>query len=147
MSNKGEQSEAWPTTGPIVSLPAAFEDARGVIQTLVDGGVQSVQIITSKANTVRANHYHKTDSHYMYVLKGTMKYVHRAAGDTSAPSWLLVKEGQLVYTPPLVEHAVEFLEDSAFLNITGKPRDQSSYEDDLVRVDLYKSAGNPEPGE
>lgn len=141
MSEESAQSQAWPTTGPIVSLPAAFEDARGMIQTLVDGGVQSVQIITSKANTVRANHYHKTDSHYMYVLKGTMKYVHRPADDTSAPSWLLVKEGQLVYTPPLVEHAVEFLEDSVFINIASKPRDQSSYEDDLVRVNLYKPAG------
>jgi len=147
MNKKSAQSETWATTGPIVSLPVAFEDARGMIQTLVDGGVQTVQIITSKANSVRANHYHKTDSHYMYVLKGTMKYVHRPADDTSAPSWLLVKEGQLVYTPPLVEHAVEFLEDSVFINITGKPRDQSTYEDDLVRVELYKPANNSGPAE
>lgn len=147
MSNESAQTQAWPTTGPIVSLPVAFEDARGMIQTLVDGGVQSVQIITSKANTVRANHYHKTDSHYMYVLKGTMKYVHRPADHTSAPSWLLVKEGQLVYTPPLVEHAVEFLEDSVFINIAGKPRDQNSYEDDLVRVNLYNPIDNSGPAE
>jgi hypothetical protein len=44
----------------------------------------------------------------------------------------------MVFTPPMVEHAVEFLEDSVFLNITGKPRDQGSYEQDLVRVELYK---------
>jgi len=44
----------------------------------------------------------------------------------------------LVFSPPLVEHAVEFLEDSVVLNITGKPRDQGSYENDLVRVNLYK---------
>jgi quercetin dioxygenase-like cupin family protein len=146
MSKQSAQSQAWPTTGPIVSLPAAFEDERGAIQTLVDGGVQSVQIITSKANSVRANHYHKTDAHYMYVLKGAMKYIHRPADDTSAPSWLLVKEGQLIYTPPLVEHAVEFLEDSVLLNITAKPRDQSSYEDDLVRVSLHKPAGQAGAG-
>ena len=126
------------STGPIVSMTAPFEDARGVIQTLVDGGIQSIQVITSKANTVRANHYHKTDSHFMYVVKGVMKYFHRPAGNTSAPTWLLVKAGQMVFTPPLVEHAVEFLEDSEFLNITGKPRDQGSYEDDLVRVELHK---------
>ena len=74
----------------------------------------------------------------MYVVKGVMKYFHRPAGNTSAPTWLLVKAGQMVFTPPLVEHAVEFLEDSEFLNITGKPRDQGSYEDDLVRVELHK---------
>lgn len=137
MSKKKYSAQPWPT-GPIVSLPVPFEDSRGVIQTLVEGGIQSVQIITSRATTVRANHYHKTDSHFMYVIKGVMKYFHRPAGDTSSPKWLLVKEGQMVFSPPMVEHAVEFLEDSVFLNITGKPRDQGSYEDDLVRVDLHK---------
>ena len=137
MSTSESSGQKWPS-GPIVSLPAPFEDSRGVIQTLVDGGFQSVQIITSKATTVRANHFHKSDSHFMYVIKGVMKYLHRPAGDTSPPQWLLVKEGQMVFSPPLVEHAVEFLEDSVFLNITGKPRNQSSYEDDLVRVNLYK---------
>jgi len=137
MSNNDSGNGQWPV-GPLVSLPAPFEDMRGVIQTLVDGGIHSIQIITSKAGTVRANHYHRTDSHHMYVIKGTMKYFHRPAGDTSAPSWVYVKEGQMVFSPPRVEHAVEFIEDSVFLNITGKPRDQGSYEDDLVRVDLHK---------
>lgn len=138
MSNKEQALKSWPTSGPIVSLPAPFEDARGVIQTLAEGGVHSVQIITSKANSIRANHYHRTDSHYMYIVSGTMKYYHRPVNDKSAPTWLLVTAGQLVYSPPMVEHAVEFVEDTVFLNITGKPRDQASYEDDLVRVELLK---------
>ena len=137
MRKENSKSKNYPS-GPIVSMTAPCEDERGVIQTLVDGGIHSIQIITSKANTVRANHYHKTDSHYMYVIRGAMKYFHRPAGDTSPPTWLLVKAGQMVFTPPLVEHAVEFLEDSEFLNITGKPRDQRSYEGDLVRVELHK---------
>ncbi len=137
MSKKENPAQTWPSD-PIVSLPMPFEDSRGVIQTLVDGGVQSVQVITSKATTVRANHYHKTDSHFMYVIKGVMKYFHRPAGDTSPPKWLLVQEGQMVFSPPMVEHAVEFLKDSVFINITGMPRDQGTYEDDLVRVDLHK---------
>jgi len=140
MSTTSDASKTGPI-GPIVSLPAPFEDARGAIQTLVDGGIQSVQVITSKAGSVRANHYHRSDSHFMYVLRGTMKYFHRRAGDTAAPTWLLVQEGQMVFTPPLVEHAVEFLQDSVLLNITGKPRDQGSYEGDLVRVELYKPTG------
>jgi dTDP-4-dehydrorhamnose 3,5-epimerase-like enzyme len=125
-------------TAPIIPLPAPFEDARGKIQTLVEGGIQSVQVITSKANTVRANHYHKTDSHYMYVVTGCMKYYHRPVGETSPPTLLLVEEGQMVFTPSLVEHAVEFPEDTVFLNITGKTREQESYESDLVRVELLK---------
>ena len=124
--------------GPIVSLPIPFEDSRGVIQTLVDGNIEAIQIITSVKGSVRANHFHKTDSHFMYVVSGRMKYFHRPAGETVAPTWLTIEAGQMVYSPPMVEHAVEFLEDSVFLNITGKSREQATYEDDLVRVNLHK---------
>jgi quercetin dioxygenase-like cupin family protein len=135
---KEKSSANQVTKSPVISLPPPFVDARGKIQTLVDGGIQSVQVITSKASTVRANHYHKADSHFMYVVQGSMKYYHRPVGDKSAPTMLVVRAGEMVYTPPLVEHAVEFPEDTVFLNITGKSREQKSYEDDLVRVELVK---------
>lgn len=126
------------TSGPIVALTSPFEDTRGYIQTLVDGGVHSVQIITSNAFTVRANHYHKQDSHYMYVISGRMRYLYRPVGSSEAPLWLNVEQGQLVFTPPMVEHAVEFLEDTILINITSQPRGQTDYESDIVKVDLYK---------
>lgn len=121
---------------PLVALPEAFADARGAIQTLVGGWVQSVQVISSKAQAVRANHYHRTDSHFMYVIWGVMRYYHRVVGDGMDPAVVIVAAGQMVFTPPLVEHAVVFLEDSLLINITSKPRDKASYEDDLVRVSL-----------
>lgn len=123
---------------PTVELPAPFVDARGAIQTLVQADIQAVQVITSKAGAIRANHYHRADWHYMYLVSGTMKYFWRPVGLKIEPKFLLVHAGQLVYTPPLVEHAVEYLEDSMFMNIAGGPRDQTSYEEDLVRVELIK---------
>ncbi len=131
-----------PDASPFVTLPAPFEDVRGKIQTLVDGHIQSVQVISSRAKSVRANHYHKSDSHFMYVITGAMKYYYRPVGDPSEPQLRIVREGQMVFTPPMVEHAVEFLDDSVFINITGKARDQGSYEDDLVRVKLLGSGEN-----
>lgn len=125
-------------SGPILPLPAPFEDSRGVIQTLVEGGIHSVQAIFSKIGTVRANHYHKSDSHYMYVVSGKMKYFFRSAESQERPSWCFVNQGQLIFTPPLVEHAVEFLEDTLFLNITANSRDQTQYESDIVKVNLHK---------
>lgn len=126
----------------MVSLPAPFVDARGAIQTLVEGGIHSIQIISSKKDTVRANHYHKSDSHYMYVVSGSMNYYTRPVGSKEPPQSLLVTAGQMVFTPPMLEHAVHYLEDSVFLNITSEPRDQSSYEEDLVRVELFKLPNN-----
>ncbi len=134
---KNISAKNWPSDA-IVSLPSPFVDARGAIQTLVEGGIHSIQIISSKKDTVRANHYHKSDSHYMYVVSGSMNYYSRPVGSKEPPHSQLVTAGQMVFTPPLLEHAVHYLEDSVFLNITSEPRDQSSYEEDLVRVELFK---------
>ncbi len=128
----------WPT-GPIVSHPKPFVDERGEIQSLFEGPITAAQIITSKAGSVRANHYHKTDWHYCHMLSGSMRYYHRPVGSKEAPQWVLVKEGQGIFTPPDVEHAMEFIEDSAFLNLTHNTREQENYESDLVRVELIKA--------
>lgn len=74
----------------------------------------------------------------MYVVQGEMRYFHRPVGDSAKPAWVYVKSGQMVFTPPMIEHAVEFTEDSVFLNITALARDQVSYEEDVVRVELHK---------
>lgn len=123
-------------TDPLVPLPTPFVDARGAIQTLVDGGIQAVQVITSKKDAVRANHYHRDDAHDMYVVSGSMTYVYRPAGSQAAPRSVLVRAGQMVHTPAMVEHAVHFPEDCTFINITRRSRAQADYESDIVRVEL-----------
>jgi quercetin dioxygenase-like cupin family protein len=126
---------------PTVKMPAPFVDARGAIQTIVQAAITSVQVITSKAGTVRANHWHRADSHYMYIVSGVMKYYHRAVGSTEAPAEFILPPGSLVFTPSNVEHAAEFPEDCTFLNITTGPRDQTTYENDIVRIELVKPKG------
>ena len=130
------KTDTLKTTGPIVSLDMPHTDARGEIQQLVQAGFESAQLITCAENSVRANHYHKQDWHYCYMVYGSMRYYTRPVGSEESPSWVLVTAGQVVYTPPMEEHAMEFLEDSAFINFAGRPRDQHDYEDDLVRVEL-----------
>lgn len=123
---------------PIVDLPEPFKDERGEIIPLVDAVMESAVLITSKKGTVRANHYHKTDWHYCYVLEGAIEYYHRACGDESEAECVIVNKGEMMYTPPMVEHAMKFIEDTVFLTLGGNPRDQASYEADLVRVELVK---------
>lgn len=119
-----------------IDLPTAMSDARGTIQPLVDDDIKSAQLISSKAGSVRANHFHKTDFHYMYLLSGAFDYYYRPAGSTEEPKTLRVRAGEMVFTPPLVEHAVKFVEDTSFVNFAGRRRDQDSYESDLVRIQL-----------
>ena len=49
---------------------------------------------------------------------------------------ILVNTGQVFYTPPMVEHAMVFPEDTVFLTLGGGTRSHDDYEDDLVRVEL-----------
>ena len=133
------------TVGPIVALDKPYTDARGAIQPLVSGGFESSQLISCKKGAVRANHYHKHDWHYCYMVYGSMRYYSRPTGSTESPVWTLVSAGQIVYTPPMEDHAMEFLEDSAFVNFSGKPRDQAGYEDDLVRIELIAAEGGFSP--
>ena len=122
----------------IVPLEKPFVDSRGAIQTLADADIRTAQIITSRMGTVRANHYHKTDWHYCYVVAGSIDYYHRPVGSKDKPEHILVKTGQVFFTPPMVEHAMVFPEDCTFLNLAGNNRDQKHYEEDLVRVELVK---------
>lgn len=133
------------TKGPIISMDMPFKDARGGIQPLVNGGFESAQLITCNKGAVRANHYHKKDWHYCYMVYGSMRYYSRPAGSDLSPEWLLVSAGQTVFTPPMEDHAMEFLENSAFINFAGRPRDSADYEDDLVRVQLIPAENGFSP--
>ena len=120
----------------MVDLASPFADARGSIQPLVAGDFKAAQLITSKAGTVRANHYHKDDSHHMYIVSGAFDYYYRPTGSSAAPVCQRVNAGEMVYTPPMYDHAVKFIEDTTFINFASCDRDQDTYEDDIVRIEL-----------
>lgn len=134
------EREGWPRE-PLVPLDRPFVDARGAIQPLVDEMMKSAVLIESAKGTLRANHYHKTDWHYCYVLEGAIEYYHRPTGSDAEPERIEVKAGQMVFTPPMVDHAMKFPEDTRFLTLSRNPRDQATYEADVVRIDLVSDQG------
>lgn len=115
--------------------PAIFDD-RGIIQPLVEAQIRSTLLISSKKGSIRADHYHLTDWHYLYVISGRMAYWHRPQGSTEPPQRTIVETGGMVFSPPLVEHRTDFLEDTVFITISRNPRDQDSYEADVRRVSM-----------
>ena len=130
-----EEMDSWPSE-PLVKLQNPFIDRRGSIQPLVDLMMQSAVLIESKAGSLRANHYHKTDWHYCYVISGKIQYFYKNVNSNKMPEMITVKEGNMVFTPPLVEHCMKFPEDTIFLTLSRNPRDQETYEADVVRVNL-----------
>ncbi len=128
-----ERADVLPTT-VTVRLPPAFEDARGAIQPLIDAPMKSCVLITSRKGSVRANHYHKTDWHYCYVIEGEIEYYERPVGSSDPPTRTVVRTGELFFTGPMVEHTMLFTEDTTFLTLGGNSRLQASYEADVVRI-------------
>lgn len=128
-----QEVAGWPKK-PIIDLEKPYVDARGIIQNLVHTKMNGAVMIQSNKGAIRANHFHKSDWHYCYLISGRMNYYHRDSGSLSSPDKLVVGSGQLIFTPPLVDHAMEFTEDSLFLTLSRNERDASAYEDDLVRI-------------
>ena len=108
--------ETWPTT-PDVVLRAPFTDARGGIQPLVDIPMQSAVLIETHKGAIRANHYHKTDWHFCYVVQGCIEYHHRPAGSTGKPGSLPVPAIGRVLAPTIVDDIKIFLEDTTFAGL------------------------------
>ena len=136
---KLDDETMWPKTG-LVDLDKPHIDDRGYIQSLVNFPMKNLSLISSKKGAVRSNHYHLTDWHYMYVLSGSFDYYYRPTHSGEELQCVRVVVGEMIFTPPMEDHATVFLEDCNLLAMSRNPRDQKAYEEDVRRVNLI----NPE---
>ena len=132
---KLDEDSMWPKEG-LVELDPPHADDRGVIQSLVNFPMKNLSLISSNKGAVRSNHYHLTDWHYMYVLSGSFDYYFRPTNSDEELQCVIVKAGDMIFTPPMEDHATVFLENCDLLAISRNPRDQEAYEADVRRVIL-----------
>ncbi len=123
----------------LINLPKSYEDARGIIQPLCDLNMKSASLIVSKANTWRANHYHKNDWHFIYVLKGSFEYYFKKTNSDEKIKKKIVKKEELLFTGPVVDHAMFYTEETEIIVLSKNPRDQKTYEEDTVRIDFMNN--------
>jgi quercetin dioxygenase-like cupin family protein len=121
-------------------INAAFTDARGEIHNLFEGRLEHVAMITSKKGTVRANHYHKEDHQYIYLISGAYESHCCPVGQPEKKQVLLVKAGDIVETPAMIAHAQKFTEDSVFLAFTTRQRESGKYEEDTIAYPVIENA-------
>jgi dTDP-4-dehydrorhamnose 3,5-epimerase-like enzyme len=134
---KLDDETMWPKEGS-VKLDEPHIDNRGYIQSLVNFPMKNISLIVSKKGTIRSNHYHLTDWHYMYVLSGSFDYYYKPTHSDEALKCIRVKKGEMLFTPPMEDHATVFLEDCELLAMSRNPRDQKAYEEDVRRITLVK---------
>jgi uncharacterized RmlC-like cupin family protein len=123
-----------------VPLDEPFVNANGKIQNLLLEKFTSAALISSVAGALRANHFHKTDWHYSYVVDGEVWYYWRPVGTNAPPSHARFRAGEMFFTPPLVEHAMFFPEKTVFLTFARNVRDHEHHESDVVRVELVTAS-------
>ena len=119
-----------------IKLSGIHQDKRGKIINISNELIRSCALIKSKKNSIRANHYHKKDWHYCYVIKGTIEYYYRKHGSILRPKKMIIKSGELFFTPPMVDHAMKFLEYTEFITLGKGSRIKKNYDSDTHNIIL-----------
>lgn len=124
----------------IVKSSAPFVDARGRIDNYeMIFPVNMANIITSKAGSLRANHFHPEQLQQCLLVTG--KYI-SVFKDLTLPGAQLrlqvIMAGDLSVMPPMVAHTMIFLEDSILVNLVPGNRDHDKFGQHTVPYLLVK---------
>ena len=115
-----------------------FKDERGYLLKILDKGFSSCIEIFSKKGSIRANHYHKKDEHFCYILKGEILFFYRNRKKGSKLNYKIMKKGDLFFTTYDQDHLAYFLKTTHFLSYRSRKRSKFDYESDLVRLNMDK---------
>jgi dTDP-4-dehydrorhamnose 3,5-epimerase-like enzyme len=124
----------------IIEFDNKIEDVRGFIQPISDLNMKSASIIYTKKNQWRANHYHKQDWHFIYVIKGSFEYYFRKTDSNENIKKKVVNAAQLLFTGNMIDHAMFYTTETEILVFSKNPRDQKTYEEDTVRIDFMNDS-------
>ncbi|MCH7850069.1 MAG: NAD-dependent epimerase/dehydratase family protein [Nanoarchaeota archaeon] len=113
----------------IIKSDKGFEDDRGIIKNYeLPGHINWIGWITSKAGTMRANHYHPIQEQKVLLISGKFISVFKDLKEkNSIVQTHLVQAGDVVVTTPNVAHTMVFLEDSLFLNLVNGEREHENF--------------------
>lgn len=118
-----------------VPLDEPFVNENGSIQNLALEKFTSIAAIHSMAGAIRANHRHKTDWHYAYVVHGEVHYFEVPAEANAAIGIdaYRFRKGDLFFTRPTVDHAMYFPVDTTIITLAKNIRDTEHHEEDVER--------------
>src|SRR6266566_4401607 len=95
----------------VIKIKPEFIDERGFISRIVDQDIykiRSVLYIQRKKGSVGANHYHKKDAHYIYVLSGKVKYGEKDMNKKNSKiEYVTLVPGDVVLSKPMIAHTTK----------------------------------------
>ena len=115
-------------------LKINFKDRRGSISDVFyKKNINHVTIIKSKAGVKRGDHFHKKTTQWMLITKGSLEYWFKKKGSKNKPRKVILKEGDMVETPPYEMHALKIIRKNEFIVFTIGKRGGKDYESDTYR--------------
>ena len=122
----------WKNNEPLLET---HTDDRGVISDVFyDSDIHHVAMINSKKEITRGDHYHKETTQYTLVLKGKLEYWFREIESNQKAKCIIMNEGDMIESPPLVIHSFRFLTDNQIIVFTKGKRGGKDYEKDTFRI-------------
>ena len=106
-----------------------FIDERGYIDNFkLPEPINLIGLISSKAGTMRANHYHPIQEQKCLVVKGQfISILQDLLEENSVKFTQIVSEGEITVTRPNVAHTMVFTKDTIFLNLVRGEREHKNY--------------------
>ena len=116
-------------------IEVSTSDARGQISDIFyKSEIEHVAIIESHhKGVIRGNHYHKLTTQHIFMTKGSLRYWYQPVDKSEPMKSIVVKEYELVSTPPNEIHALEILEPNQFVVFSAGLRGGTDYEADTFR--------------
>ena len=97
------------------------KDERGKFEGLINfGNWKEFNLVETKANVIRGNHYHKKIKEVFIILEGLVKVTaqnivkNKLTGDTEEK---VLKSGDVILIEPFINHIFYTLEKSKWINI------------------------------
>ena len=115
--------------------PATMDERGQISDILYKSNFQHAAIIESnRGGLIRGNHYHKQTTQHIFITRGALRYWYQPLDKSEEVKSVLVKEYDLVSTPPFEVHALEILEPTQFVVFSDGVRGGQDYESDTFRV-------------
>lgn len=108
------------------------EDGRGKLVQLVHSGYNQINVVYSKAGTVRGGHYHRENREAFYVVAGTCK-VELTKGDSCETQTF--SAGQFFCIEPGTIHTFQYVEDTILVGLYDLGVELAGGETDIVPAD------------
>lgn len=105
-----------------------LDNDRGKLTQLVHDGWKQINVISSKANSVRGGHYHKYNDEGFYIISGTLKLTLQK--DDTIEDYIF-KNGDMFMISPYQIHTFEFQTDTILVSMYSNGVEISDNEKDI----------------